>query len=141
MKIQVLMIGKVQQKAYEVLIQEYLQRCRGRLTVEVIHCKNDEEMEKRARLGEWRIGLDEHGRAFSSMQFSQWLDGHLKRGVSRLTVCLGGATGLGSGVRALSQEFLTLSPFTLNHQLALLTFAEQLYRGLSILNGEPYHKP
>jgi 23S rRNA (pseudouridine1915-N3)-methyltransferase len=44
-------------------------------------------------------------------------------------------------VRARGDETLALSRFTLAHRLARLVLVEQLYRALTILRGEKYHKP
>lgn len=140
MKFEILMIGKIQDKNYRALIDTYLQRCDGKISVEMVHCRNDEEMEKRIQGREWIIALDERGRTQSSMEFSEWLSRFMRQGLNRVTICLGGATGLSKRVIEISREQLSLSGYTLNHQLALLVLAEQLYRGLTILFGEPYHK-
>ncbi len=140
MKFEILTVGKIQDKNYRVLIEEYLQRCGGRISTELVHCRNDEEMEKRIQGREWVVALDERGKVQSSIEFSDWLSKLMRQGLNRVTVCLGGASGLSRKVVENSREQLSVSGYTLNHQLALLVIAEQLYRGLTILFGEPYHK-
>ena len=140
MRVEILMIGKIADKPYRVLIDQYLERTRGRLQVEIVSCRDEAEMEKRLQGREWIVALDEHGREPDSIEFSRWLDGRFRSGIGRLTFCLGGAAGLAPGVRRAAGETISVSRLTLNHQLALLTLAEQLYRGVSILFGEPYHK-
>ncbi len=97
-------------------------------------------MEKRIQGREWIVALDERGKMQSSIEFSDWLSKLMRQGLNRVTVCLGGASGLSRKVVENSSEQLSVSGYTLNHQLALLVIAEQLYRGLTILFGEPYHK-
>jgi 23S rRNA (pseudouridine1915-N3)-methyltransferase len=53
---------------------------------------------------------------------------------------LGGAFGVHPDVREACAEAISLSRMTLPHDLARLILLEQLYRGFSILRGEPYHK-
>jgi 23S rRNA (pseudouridine1915-N3)-methyltransferase len=139
-KVDILMAGKIQEKPYRLLVEEYLQRCSRRCAVEVVPCRNEQEMEKRLEGKEYVLALDEHGKTLDSLAFSRWLAERMNSGISRMTVVLGPAEGLTPRMRALSHDSLRVSTFTLNHQLALLVFAEQLYRGLSILFGEPYHK-
>jgi 23S rRNA (pseudouridine1915-N3)-methyltransferase len=38
-----------------------------------------------------------------------------------------------------SNAQISLSKMTFSHQMIRLFFVEQLYRGFSILKGEPYH--
>jgi 23S rRNA (pseudouridine1915-N3)-methyltransferase len=53
---------------------------------------------------------------------------------------LGGAFGLSDVVRARARSSLGFSRWTLQHELARLVLAEQLYRAGTISRGEPYHK-
>ena len=76
----------------------------------------------------------------TSREVADWLQKKINAGRNRLTFCLGPANGLDMEVKKAATETIALSRMTLNHQLALLVLSEQLYRGLSILFGEPYHK-
>jgi len=42
-------------------------------------------------------------------------------------------------VYARGNEKLSLSKMTFSHQMVRLFFVEQIYRGYTILNNEPYH--
>ncbi|MFZ2955804.1 MAG: 23S rRNA (pseudouridine(1915)-N(3))-methyltransferase RlmH [Candidatus Ozemobacteraceae bacterium] len=140
MKVEILMIGRIGEKPYKVLVEQYLERLRGRLTVEITGCRDEAEMEKRIEGREWIVALDERGTEPDSVRFSKWIGERIQSGIHRVTFCLGGAAGLTTIVRKAARETFSLSRLTLNHQLALLTLSEQLYRGVSILFGEPYHK-
>ena len=126
--------------AYQKLVDLYLERCSKRLPVEIINCKTEDELVKRISGKEFIIALDEHAKCPDTNGFVKWLDTKLKSGCNRLTICLGAAEGHDPRVKAAANEFISLSPLTLNHQLALLVLAEQLYRAISIMFGEPYHK-
>ena len=58
----------------------------------------------------------------------------------RLAFAIGGDEGLDAAVRERAWRVLRLSSMTLPHRLARLVLLEQLYRGLTLLRGEPYHK-
>jgi len=79
------------------------------------------------------------GRAMSSEQFAQWLQAYRERAVD-VGIVIGGAFGLGEGVRRRATASLALAPWTLPHELARLVLAEQLYRAGTIVRREPYHK-
>jgi 23S rRNA (pseudouridine1915-N3)-methyltransferase len=57
-----------------------------------------------------------------------------------VAVLLGGSTGLDADLVRAADHRWSLGPLTLPHELARVVIAEQLYRGFSILKGEPYHK-
>lgn len=54
---------------------------------------------------------------------------------------VGGAEGHPEAVREEADLLLSLSPLTLQHELALLVLMEQLYRVLTLRAGHPYHRP
>ncbi len=141
MHLDILMVGKIAEKPYRELIDGYLGRCSSRLQVRVLNCRDQGEMEKKLGPGDHSIALDERGRTFDSQGFAGWLRNHLNRGANRISFLLGPAEGLSGKLKSRATETIALSPMTLNHQLAMLVLAEQLYRGISILFGEPYHKP
>lgn len=140
MRVEILMIGSIGERPYRTLIDQYSQRCRGRLPITITACRDDRSMAQRAARAAHVVALDEHARCLDSMAFSRWLQQLVNSGTANVTFCLGGAAGLSTSVKAVAQEQLSLSPLTLNHQLALLVLVEQLYRGISILFSEPYHK-
>lgn len=51
------------------------------------------------------------------------------------------AEGHLEAVRKGADLLLSLSPLTLQHELALLVLLEQLYRLLTLRAGHPYHRP
>jgi 23S rRNA (pseudouridine1915-N3)-methyltransferase len=53
---------------------------------------------------------------------------------------VGGAHGLDPAVLDRADQRLALSDMTLPHELARLVLLEQLYRAMTIIRGEPYHK-
>jgi len=82
--------------------------------------------------------LCERGREVSSEDVAELLRLGSPRG-GALVFALGGPYGHGAAVRARADDTIRLSACVLNHQLARLLLVEQLYRGWTILKGEPYH--
>lgn len=86
------------------------------------------------------FGFDEKGKNFEdSRSFSRFLVNKIEMSRPRLVFVLGGAFGLGDDLRERADALLSLGPLTLNHQLALVVALEQIYRGLTIWKGIPYH--
>jgi 23S rRNA (pseudouridine1915-N3)-methyltransferase len=63
----------------------------------------------------------------------------MNRGTKCLAFVIGGPYGFSDEVYKNAGERISLSDMTFSHQLVRLVFLEQLYRALTILNGEPYH--
>lgn len=82
---------------------------------------------------------DVHGQVMTSEAFARWLQ-QQREAARDLAFVIGGAYGLGDVVRQRARSRLSLSPFTLPHELARLVLGEQLYRAGTIVRGEPYHK-
>lgn len=83
--------------------------------------------------------LDEQGKTFSSQQFASELQGYFNHVNGKLVFLIGGAFGFDESVYRRANSKISFSKMTFNHLLFRLIFLEQLYRGLTILKGEPYH--
>jgi 23S rRNA (pseudouridine1915-N3)-methyltransferase len=82
--------------------------------------------------------LDERGKLRGSEDFARWLKTRIEvPGTS--TFVVGGAYGFDDVIYERSNASVSLSSMTFSHQMARLIFLEQLYRGFTILNNEPYH--
>lgn len=153
MKITLLVVGKTTDARLVALIDEY----RARLThyvpfsLEVIpELKNTksltEQQQKQAEgelilktVGKSRvILLDEHGKMYRSLEFADFLQKQMSSGQD-LTFVVGGPYGFSQAVYDRADGKISLSPMTFSHQMIRLLFVEQIYRGMTILNHEPYH--
>ncbi|MDQ3555993.1 MAG: 23S rRNA (pseudouridine(1915)-N(3))-methyltransferase RlmH [Gemmatimonadota bacterium] len=86
------------------------------------------------------IALDQGGERWSSEELADYLVALPLRSVAGAAFLIGGAYGLSDVCLQRSARLLSLSPFTLPHELARLVITEQLYRAGTIGRGEPYHK-
>ncbi|MDD6020670.1 MAG: 23S rRNA (pseudouridine(1915)-N(3))-methyltransferase RlmH [bacterium] len=83
--------------------------------------------------------LDEHGKEYTSMDFSRYIEKKMSTVSRRLVFVVGGPYGFSDDVYARANEKISLSKMTFSHEMIRLIFTEQLYRAMTILNGEPYH--
>ena len=85
--------------------------------------------------------LDERGREVTSEGVADLIAhaGDAARGGGGLTLLVGGPYGHADAVRARADVSVRLSRCVLNHAVARVVLLEQLYRGWTILRGEPYH--
>ena len=111
----------------------------GKLSPEQLKTKEGEQILGRLKNDDGLILLDEGGKQFGSVAFADWLDKQLQRPYKRLVFVVGGAFGFSTAVYARANGKLSLSKMTFSHQMIRLFFAEQLYRGMTILRGEKYH--
>ena len=86
------------------------------------------------------MALDERGAEMDSRAFAERVLARAMNQGRDLAFLIGGAEGHAAAVRERADLVRSLSGLTLAHRLARLVLAEQIYRGLSILRGEPYHK-
>lgn len=101
--------------------------------------KEGELILKSIQSGDYVVLLDEHGTAFTSLKFADYLEKKKQTVAKRLVFIIGGAYGFSPKIYAIAQEKIALSTMTFSHQLIRLIFVEQLYRAMTILNNEPYH--
>ncbi|MDN3676592.1 23S rRNA (pseudouridine(1915)-N(3))-methyltransferase RlmH [Flavobacterium paronense] len=155
MNIKLLAIGKTDNKALQSLIDDYTKRLSFyiKFDLEVIqdikNVKNLSENQQKEKEGELILSkltstdqlilLDENGTAFSSIDFSDFLQKKMNSGVKTLVFVIGGPYGFSEEVYQKAQGKISLSLMTFSHQMVRLFFIEQLYRGFTILRNEPYH--
>src|SRR5690606_10357915 len=85
------------------------------------------------------ILLDERGKSYSSMEFSDYLQKKMNAGLKQLIFVIGGPYGFSDEVYARANGQLFLSKMPLSHQRIRPFSIEQCYRGCTILRNEPYH--
>lgn len=155
MQIKLIAIGKTDQKELQDLVQEYMKRLSFyvKFELEVIpdlkNVKNLSEMLQKEKEGELILAkisstdhlmlLDENGKTFSSVEFSEFLQKKMNAGIKTLVFVIGGPYGFSEAVYAKAQGKISLSAMTFSHQMVRLFFIEQVYRGFTILKNEPYH--
>lgn len=88
--------------------------------------------------GEFVVTLDQHGKAFTSEQFTT----QLNKWHQSQSVCfiLGGPDGIHDDIKILAKASLSLSNMVLPHALARVMLIEQIYRAYTIAQGHPYHR-
>ena len=155
MNIELIVVGKTDQKEVEALVEMYAKRinryCKFSITTlaDVRNTKNmapsrQKQLEGEAILrlvgdGDCLALMDERGAQYTSVEYAQWLQKRMLSGVKRLVLVIGGPYGFSDEVYARANEKISLSKMTFSHQIVRAIFAEQLYRAFTILNNEPYH--
>jgi len=86
------------------------------------------------------IAVDERGERWSSEALAAYLADLSMLGRPGAVFVIGGPLGLSESLRVRASHVLSLSSFTLPHELARLVLVEQIYRAGTIQRGEPYHK-
>jgi 23S rRNA (pseudouridine1915-N3)-methyltransferase len=160
MNIDLVVVGKTDSAEVAALVAEYSKRISRRVRFGVVMLPDVKRTAKTAPAAIMRaegemllrqfapddyvVLLDERGVQYDSREFASWLGRRLSGegptgGMRRLVFVIGGAYGFSDQVRARSAEGVSLSRMTFSHQIVRAIFAEQLYRALAILHGEPYH--
>jgi 23S rRNA (pseudouridine1915-N3)-methyltransferase len=155
MKIKLLFIGKENLEELQTVSQDYISKINNynpfeieaipylkntkSLPVELQKKQESELLIKKISPQDIVVLLDERGKEFSSLQFSQFIQQRLNSGCKNVLFIIGGVYGFSEELYQRSNFTLSMSKLTFPHKLARLIFVEQLYRAFTILKGEPYH--
>lgn len=155
MNIKLLAIGKTDNKALQQLMDDYMKRLSFYVKFEldiipdIKNVKNLSEAQQKEKEGELILSklsptdqlvlLDENGKTFSSVGFSDELQKKMNSGIKTLVFVIGGPYGFSQEVYSKAQGKVSLSAMTFSHQMVRLFFIEQVYRAFTILRNEPYH--
>ncbi len=159
MSMTVMAMGKMKEKPYRQMADEYLKRLSrfGRFEeVELpdlpepansseaieqqLRSREGEMMLSRLKPNDYVIALTIPGKMMDSPALARHLEDLMTRGESSIVFVVGGSLGLGDAVVARANEELSMSKMTFPHQLARVMLLEQLYRAMKIRAGERYHK-
>jgi len=155
MTIKLLTIGKTDNKHLQVLIDDYTKRLAHYIKFEseiisdlkkVKHLTETQQKQKEGELilnklssSDIMILMDENGKQYDSVAFSNYLQKQMNSGLKQLVFVIGGPYGFSDDVYAKAKGKISLSKMTFSHQMVRLFVVEQLYRGFTILKNEPYH--
>ena len=146
MQVRLIVAGKPALAYAKAGVEEYLKRLSRSGGYELVVIKAGSRDEVSTRLlersqGCFRVALDERGEYLTTRKFAEKIDALEMRGdVKTVAFLIGAADGHTPELRDACDLVLTLSPFTLQHELALLVLMEQLYRVASLKSGSPYHR-
>lgn len=155
MTIKLLAIGKTDNKQLQALIEDYQKRLGFyiKFDFEIIpdlkKVKNLSEEQQKQKEGDLILAklnptdvlilLDENGKQYDSVDFSEYLQKHMNSGVKQVVFVIGGPYGFSEEVYNKANGKISLSKMTFSHQMIRLFMIEQLYRAFTILKNEPYH--
>lgn len=155
MKVLLLAVGRTR-GSLAAPIAEYQQRIRHYYSFEAVEVKEqpsssasgpdqvrEEEGQRllaRVPAGQEVIALHREGKGWSSERLAEYLAELALRSSPGAAFLIGGAFGLSDEVLRRADHRLSLSDFTLPHEMARLVMTEQVYRAGTISRGEPYHK-
>ena len=155
MKITVIWIGKTSESYYKDAIDVYEKRI-GRYipfsTVTIPDIKTGagmlpEQLKQKEGIqilskvlpSDEFVLFDENGANHTSVSFAEWLEFRMITGVKNIVFCIGGAYGFSQDVYNRANSRISLSSMTFSHQMVRIIALEQIYRGMTIIKGEPYH--
>jgi 23S rRNA (pseudouridine1915-N3)-methyltransferase len=146
MQLRIIVAGKPALAYAKAGVEEYLKRLSrsGNHELVVIKAGSREDVSERLlerSQGCYRIAMDERGDRLTTRKLCERIEALEMRGdVKTVAFLIGAADGHTEALRANCDLILTLSSFTLQHELALLVLLEQLYRVASLKSGSPYHR-
>lgn len=155
MKIELAVIGKTSIGYLKQGIEEYIKRLKHYVPFEIKYIddikntKNiSEDQQKRTEgakilslldKSDFVVLLDEHGKEYTSMQYSSYIQKRMLSGAKKVVFVIGGPYGFSQEVYDRANDKISFSKMTFNHEMIRMIFTEQLYRAYTIINHEPYH--
>lgn len=137
MKLVVVAAGKLRGPE-RALADEYLTRTRRYVGCDEREVKDSVDLARSIPKGAVVVTLEPGGDAPTSTELAKRIERWASRDKGVVVFVIGGATGIPADLVSRADARLSLSTLTLPHRLARVILAEQLYRAMTILRGEPY---
>lgn len=157
--IKIVAVGKLKEKALQMLIKEYEKRLQAFTKLEIIEVndehapqsnsdaqnelvkeKEGERILSKIKEGETVILLDLWGEMLSSEKLAKKLSDIQTYQSSNITFVIAGSLGPSKAVVKRANMRWKLSDLTFTHQMCRVLVLEQIYRSYMIMNNQPYHK-
>jgi 23S rRNA (pseudouridine1915-N3)-methyltransferase len=155
MKLSLIVVGKTSEAWLEEAISVYEKRLQHYVSFKIqvlpsvknahsyekekLKEKEGEMILKSLQPADHVVLLDEAGKQFTSVGFSEFVGKNMGNSVNHLVFIVGGAFGVSEEVKSRAYLKMALSQMTFSHQMVRLIFVEQLYRAMTILKNESYH--
>lgn len=159
MSLTIISVGKLKEKGFRLLADEYLKRLSRFMKTEEVELpdlpepanaspaeeKQVKDREGAAILakikpGDYVIAMTIPGKQWDSPGLARHLEEVQGSGHFSLVFVIGGSLGLADAVLARADEEISMSKMTFPHQLAKVMLLEQIFRAMKIRSGERYHK-
>lgn len=159
MKIDIICVGKIKEKYFNMAIDEYSKRLSKYVKLNIIEVTDEQTPEGASKAEEdsikkkeadrilknikdtaYVVTLEISGEMIDSVKLSKKLENIGVNGYGHIVFIIGGSLGLHETVSNRSDYKLSFSKMTFPHQLMRVVLLEQIYRGYRIMNNEPYHK-
>ena len=159
MNVRIIAVGKLKERYLVEGIREYSKRIAryGRLAIveikeesfkeplsskerELIMFREGERILNQLSTRSFVCVLDRKGEQISSQDLANKMEKLAVSGVSHMDFVIGGSWGLEQRLIERADFVLSFSEFTFPHQLMRLMLVEQIYRAMTIIRGERYHK-
>ena len=159
MSMSILCVGRMKEKPYRQMADEYRKRLSRYGKFEEIEVpdlaepthasealenavkkREGDQLLARIRPSDYVIALTIEGTMRDSEALSRHLTQLTVQGRSSIVFVIGGSLGLSEEVIGRADEQLSMSRMTFPHQLARVMLYEQIYRAMKIASGERYHK-
>jgi 23S rRNA (pseudouridine1915-N3)-methyltransferase len=155
MKVILLFTGKTEDTYLKEGIEVYLKRLRRYIPTEIkiiseprkktkvysgkVKIRESEKIKSLSGNTSFLVLLDQRGKHLNSEDFAGFIENVMNRGYKEIIFATGGAYGFSDDFSSNADSIISMSEMTFTHQMVRLILAEQLYRAMTIIKGEPYH--
>ena len=151
--LKILCVGKIKESFIKDGISEYTKRISGYDKIQIVEVKEFNQKTIKQNIydegtlllqeisdKDFVITLEIKGKLLTSEELAEKIIEINNYHSTRIVFVIGGSNGLDDRVIHRSNYHLSFSKFTFPHQLMRLILTEQIYRALTIINHQEYHK-